>query len=149
MIENDTAYVAYRVNISANNGGSELNIDELGLYESAELGYSAIDAGFGLWPVNNEWERYVLNFPENKIQDGKTIEDVFHCSRSEQTGVGTYSWTQDTPSVALAIATNKIVRAGNYFDAAGVLTNTPVSYIVSSLTRTYVGFRPVFEYKEV
>lgn len=93
------------------------------------------DQGYGAWPTNNEWDKYVVNFPASKIQAGKTLDDVFHALT-----IGTF--TQDTPSIALKASSERIIRGGG--NNIKLFTN-----IGSSITRTDTGFRPVFEYKEV
>lgn len=146
-LSNTKPYKKYRVNISANNGDSMyLEIGELEMFETAGtirsltggVAYAdangnkvTADAGFGGWPTNNEWDRYIVNFPQDKIQPGKTLDDVFHWSV-------TYTLAQDTPSTSLN--TNRATRGYNSLSRFG--------WDASSNTNAKVGFRPVFAYKE-
>lgn len=103
-------------------------------YVDANGNLSITDKGFGAFPINNEWDRYIVNFPTDKIQSGKTLDDVFHWSNS-----GTL--TQDTLSIQLVANTN---RARRGLSAINTLTlNTS-----SNSTLANTGFRPVFKYKE-
>lgn len=86
--------------------------------------------GFVTFPANNEWDRYILSFPANKIQIGKSIDDVFH-------HLAIYSWAQETPTTAIAPSTNRVFRKNNF------------AWGVSSALSVTVGFRPVLEYREV
>ena len=96
---------------------------------------STTDLGFGGFPKNNEWDRFIVNFPKDMIQSGKTLDDVFHSKIDLQT------WCQDTPILALFSATNKIRRGYNAYASLN-------GGGVSSTNVTTTGFRPVFEYKE-
>lgn len=96
---------------------------------------STTDLGTGLaFPVNNEFDKYILGFDQTKIQSGKTLADVFHHAVVK-------IWTQDTPIVSIATATNRVARGGT------TGTNN-FSYLSSSTANTTVGFRPVFEFVE-
>lgn len=148
---NTTKYRYYRFNITANGGyASYLEIDEIefgdivGKIRSLTGGVSYADANgnssttslnFGAWPTNNEWDKYITNFPTGRIQSGKTLDDVFHTSNLA-------SWTQETPIPAIGANTLRVRRGGS----TGVNTFSP---IVSSTSSTAQGFRPVFEYTGV
>lgn len=95
---------------------------------------STTDKGFGGWPTNNEWDKYIVNFPQDKIQAGKTLDDVFHYTNLS-------TWTQDTVAVGISANTGRITR-GN---SSGVKYMT---YNTSSTSGTGVGFRPILEFKE-
>lgn len=92
------------------------------------------DRGHGAFPTNNEWDKYIVNFPQELIQEGKTLADVFHHDVVR-------TWTQDTPIRSIATSTNRVARGGT------TGTNN-FSYLSSSTANTTVGFRPVFEYQE-
>ncbi|MCU6710083.1 hypothetical protein M6D81_15405 [Paenibacillus sp. J5C_2022] len=97
---------------------------------------SVTDLGFGAWPTNNEWDKYIVRFPSNLMQSGSTLDDIFHSSSVIQT------WTQDTPSVSIFPSSNRVRRGyrdDNSYNGNGA-SNTNV---------TSSGFRPAFEYKEV
>lgn len=98
---------------------------------------------YGCWPTNNEWDKYIVNFPQELIQPGKTLDDVFHWN------TGTITWCQDTPipisSPPGGWANNssgRTQRGGN--GDIKRLFSTVSSYTGPSL----IGFRPVFEYVE-
>lgn len=98
---------------------------------------STTDKEIGAWPVNNEWDKYIVNFPIDKIQTGKTIDDVFRF-------LSTSTWCQDTPSLSMPSAPNT-ARVGR-----GHLKAKEFGYIPSTIvTANLACFRPVFEYKEV
>ncbi|ASA22784.1 hypothetical protein [Paenibacillus donghaensis] len=91
---------------------------------------STTDKGFGAWPANNEWDRYIVGFPSNLIQTGKTLYDVFN-------HYDAFSWTQDTPISIIAASTLRTIR-----------TRNTINRNISNGIPTNVGFRPAFEYKE-
>lgn len=109
--------------------------------EFGDSSTSTVDGGYGAWPTINEWDKYIVSFPIDKIQTGKTLDDVFHWNRI-------WTWVQDTPINGLinpfgstsGSSGQRIVR-GN--DLVTRIANTP-----SNLSSER-GFRPVFEYKEV
>jgi len=98
------------------------------------------DQGFGAWPTNNEWDKYIVNFPIDKIQEGKTLDDVFHWS-------GVYSWCQDTTVNGLNL--NNVASNNTFRVNRGNGSAKYFNYAVSNGSYNIVGFRPVFEYKEV
>lgn len=99
----------------------------------------------GGWPSNNEWDKFIVNFPPMFIQPEKTLNDVFHWS-------GLSTWTQNTPLIrnvtteqsdyTYFLPTNdqRIVR--------GNQSSTQFSYTLSSSTLANTGFRPVFDYQD-
>lgn len=95
---------------------------------------SLTDQGYGAWPTNNEWDKYITNFPSQLIQSGKALDDVFHWS-------GIYTLCQDTPILQIASSSRRVNR-GN-IDSKGFLGILPTSN-----SGTSYGFRPTFEYKE-
>jgi hypothetical protein len=100
-------------------------------YAGANGSRSDTDQGYGGWPTINEWDKYIVNFPTDKIQVGKTLDDVFHH--------GVYTMTQDTNIIGANVRT---VRG----QSANVKAMTSYGTTTGG---TYMGFRPVFEYKEV
>lgn len=116
--------------------------DMIGIIRSLTGGVAYADANgnsvqnspfpaIGYFPLNNEWDRYIMGFPSNKIQVGKTLDDVFHWSNA-------YTWTQDT---WYTNSSNRVLRGLNYNGKGGA------QYTFSTYA-TNTGFRPVFEYKE-
>ncbi|RAT97928.1 hypothetical protein [Brevibacillus sp. Leaf182] len=109
---------------------------------------SLTDKNKGAWPLNNEWDKYIVNFPVDMIQPGKTLDDVFHWK-------GVWSITQDTPANGLQDASgsvqanlpyNRILRGGGFNEATPA---NDIGYTTSANKLSTIGFRPVFEYKEV
>lgn len=166
LFANKTAYIKYRINITANNGDTSnyLAIQELEMYDTVGtirsltggVAYSDANGNMsltqpkpskGAWPTNNEFDKYLLGFPLDKIQSDKTLDDVFHHD-------GNYTLCQDTPI------------AGTWKDSVGSLSTSAssssrigrgsisrnqwmdINYVASSFTSTTWGFRPVFEYQE-
>jgi hypothetical protein len=149
LIKNNKAYQKYRINISANNGSTNLGLDKLEMMDTAGIirsltggvayvdangNSSTTDAGKGAWPQNSEWDKFIVNFDSSKIQVGKTLDDVFH-------GSNISTWTQDTPILALTASTTRILRGGG-------ATAKQFGWGPSSSSNTSQGFRPAFEYKE-
>ncbi|MFB4327348.1 hypothetical protein [Paenibacillus sp. CR_12] len=96
---------------------------------------STTDTSLGGWPENNEFDSYITNFRVDKIQQGRTINDVFHHDTM-------YTWVQDTPILSITDSAKRIYRGVNSIGIRWI-TNA------SSFSNATVGFRPVFEYKEV
>lgn len=95
---------------------------------------SLVDNGYGGWPSNNEWERYIVNFPADLIQIGMQLDDVFHWRNVA-------TWCQDTPVLGISNSGNRTWRGlsvSNFFGGG-----------VSNYSGATLGFRPVFEYGEV
>ncbi|TQK62111.1 hypothetical protein FB479_106194 [Brevibacillus sp. AG162] len=162
--KNSTAYLGYRLVINGYVGGwialrAGLYFGESkdvitaraltgGVIYSDEHGQPSMsDKRKGAWPINNEWDRYIVNFPTNKIQAGKTIDDVFHYADN-------YTWVQETPLYGTwtDFAGTTDSGASNSTRMARGNNNRSVwrdlSYDASSYTSATWGFRPVFEYKE-
>jgi len=152
---NQAQYRFYRVYILDNNRTSNKRwtiISEIGLYDRLYSGKirsltggvayadangnsSTTDQGYGGWPTNNEFDKYILRFPQELVQEGYTLFDVFHHDVVK-------TWTQDTPIISIAAATNRVTRGGT------TGTNN-FSYLTSTTTTdTTVGFRPVLEFME-
>ncbi|MNV36219.1 hypothetical protein D3C71_1276880 [compost metagenome] len=150
LINNKTEYLKYRINVTKNNGGTYVQIGELEMFEIAGtirsltggVAYAdangnsvTADALKGSWPINNEWDKYIVNFSTNKVQSSKTLDDVFHHVQTLCT------WTQDTPMLSKSAATTRVGR--------GRITGLALTYPASSYSGVDYGFRPVIEYKEV
>lgn len=103
---------------------------------------SLTDTQNGGWPKNNEWDRYVVNFPRDLIQEGQTYHQVFN-----DTYLGTMC--QDTPATngafmnGNASPSNRIVRG-----KSGNIDN-PIRILSATNVPSDMGFRAVFEYEEV
>lgn len=114
---------------------------------------SLIYMDHGIWLKNNEWDKYIVNFPVNMIQEGKTIDDIFNADRSSGKP---YTICQNTPVNGLrnrentsdmGVNVRRICRAWSRTVDDNI---TPVMYtIATTLTESTYGFRPVFAYKEV
>ena len=127
-------------------GGNYLNNDpELGVsIRSLTGGVAYADASgnkntsstdaIGAWPTNNEWDKYINNFPKEKVGTDKTYKDIFNTS-----SIGT--WTQDTIAKEISNSDMRVIRRGlgDAYDVHKALSNT---------VGNVIGFRPVFQYKE-
>lgn len=117
-------------------------------YADANGNRSLTDQNHGGWPTNNEWDRYILNFPINKIQVGKKLDDVFHYNSNATT------WTQDTTANNVS-RVDGTMQGGNTIRVyRGILSPetsllSAFGFVGSNASSTRIGFRPVFEYKEV
>ena len=111
-----------------------------------ENGHSSLtDKGFGAWPPNNEWDKYIVQFPEEFIQKEKTLDDVFHWS-------GALSWCQETPVNGLVYVDgggNNVVGVNSRRVRRGWRQLDTLSHGQSSSMDKNIGFRPVFEYREM
>ncbi|CAH8716409.1 hypothetical protein M5W83_02135 [Paenibacillus thiaminolyticus] len=110
-------------------------------YADANGNKSLTDQGNGGWPTNNEWDKYIVNFPSSKIQQDHTKNDVFHwnekitiCQETPALGVITYDGFNTTDS-------KKRVRRG-------YKTIQALYHIAADSASEFNGFRPVFEYQE-
>ncbi|SHN71825.1 F5/8 type C domain-containing protein [Paenibacillus sp. ov031] len=170
VINNKQSYICYRLNITLNHGHTDyVALSELELKDAVEgrfrslsggVAYADVngekllsgDLGNGAWPIVNEWDKYIVNFPLNKIQVGKTLDDVFNWS------VGVSTWCKDTPVTGLAAidgsassaTSSSRMRRGKIQSSAIQATLKRVGYSATSSTaNAEIGFRPVFEYREV
>ena len=150
---NQESFKMYRINATENDGGTVLAILELEMYETTGIirsltgGVAYADANgnkatiplspqTGGWPTNNEWDKYIINFPKELIQEGRTLDDIFHWN-------GIAAWCQETPINGLngtGINTYRVHR--------GRLSIKDVNMGVSSASVNFIGFRPVFQYIE-
>lgn len=114
------------------------------VYADANGNVSLTDIGYNAWPTNNEWDKYIENSSKGYAADD---DNVWHHK-------GIFSWVQDTPmngswttnqgSSITASSSNRICRG---FESR--TDNRNVSFTLSSSSVSHIGFRPVFEYKEV
>ncbi|GED68094.1 hypothetical protein BRE01_17960 [Brevibacillus reuszeri] len=160
--ENRTPYRYYRILITENNGyqgnyGIEITEMEL-LYEQGVIrsltggvgfadangNLSATNKGLGAWPPNNEWDRYIINFPSQLIQAGKTYTDVFNLD------LNVVTWCQDTPSIGMAHPDGGLPNPST--NLARIHRNSIFAWATSNWgsewNGTKQGFRPVLEYRE-
>lgn len=111
---------------------------------------SLTDQGYGGWSTSNEWDRFIVGFPQELIQNEKTLNDVFHWN-------GVATWCQDTPINGLPHHGGSISGASNhriwrgYPSGATGTVRQSVNYgnfSTSNVSATNIGFRPIFEYVE-
>lgn len=162
---NNVAYSKYRLFITANNGYAQpsVTVGELEMHEDAGIvrsissgaafadavgNASKSDPGnaeYGGWPVNNEWDKYIVKFPASSIQEGKTLDDVFHWSL-----FGT--WGTDFTILGLlagntsGTTASRVIR-GVY--SVNQVNEKGLGWGTSNATYGTVGYRPVYDYKEV
>ena len=163
IFTNNKAFKKYRINIFSiedpslpNVGLAELKMMETaGIIRSLTGGVAYADAngnksmtnlGYGAFPVNNEFDKYIVNFPQELIQNGKTIDDVFHCKRDATNNIP-YTWCQDTPINGI-LNVNSVAGDSSRRVCRVVWNTSTHSHLPSNDNGSYVGFRPVFEYIE-
>lgn len=122
----------------------------MGIYRSLGGGNAFADAsgartttnqGAGAWPINNEWDTYIAN---KDYGTGSGRDDVWNYW-------GVTTWCNETPSLGLAdaINTSRVTR-GAWKDGTYTYGNVKTMKLyASNHSSLFVGFRPVFEYKEV
>lgn len=104
-------------------------------YATADGKSSATDTGNGAWPVDNEWDTYIV---KKDYGMGAGRNDVWHWDNIA-------TWCQDTPLDGVRFSSgNNSRRTGRGFSSAA---NIEVG-VPSTIAVTW-GFRPVFEYQEV
>lgn len=117
--------------------GMDITIRSLGggnSYADADGKSSTTDKGLGAWPVDNEWDEYIVR--KDYGGDGPGDDSIWHWKTAVTT------WTQETPVVGLWGSNNRINRGNR---------NTSIKHFTgatSSSATTSRGFRPVFEYQE-
>ncbi|MFC8687328.1 discoidin domain-containing protein [Brevibacillus porteri] len=169
-IDNNTPYKKYRVHVTDRVGSNTyVRIGDIRMYEVAGImrsltggvayadangAMSTADKGLGCWPVNNEWDKYIVNFPQDMIQSGKTYKDIFN------TDLNVVTWCQDTPingmSHPIGGHPSPSSNIGRVHRGLAKSTNgltTQFAWAMSTWIGLSMGinqgFRPVFEYKEV
>jgi Concanavalin A-like lectin/glucanases superfamily len=110
-------------------------------YINAYGGTSITDLGLGVFPPNNEWDKYIVDFPKGRIKSGMTLDDIWHwsdihsiCQETTMLGL-TYSGTAVTSA-------NRVKRGNSSID-------TFDGGSTSSASAESLGFRPVLQYREV
>lgn len=76
-------------------------------YADANGNKSTTDLGYGAFPTNNEWDKYIVNFPQELIQNGKTLVDIWHHDMV---------WTiaQDTPVNGIKTPNNAVTATNTH-----------------------------------
>lgn len=92
------------------------------------------------FPMNNEWQKYIVEFPTELVQSGYTLNDVFHWS-------SIFTWCQDTLANGV-IRIDGRVSTTNLRVCRGNVSKSHLGFGDSNALATIVGFRPVFEYQE-
>lgn len=125
------------------NGGGYSNFNQAGIirslgggnsYATADGKSSTTDTGNGAWPIDNEWDTYIV---KKDYGTGAGRDDIWHWKQ------GVRTLTQDTHVSASA---NRTFR-GTSNTTTGLITETGA--VGSSSAQALNGFRPVFEYQEV
>lgn len=116
------------------------------LYADANGNKSNADLGYGAFPSINEWDKYIM---KSNLGSKATPNDdsVWHhhnvfCWAKETPALG--SWTTNKGTALTANSTSRIVRGFEKRD-----DNRSVAFTGAAASQNYIGFRPVFEYKEV
>ncbi len=118
-------------------------------YADENENLSLTDKDFGAFPTNNEWDKYIVNFPQELIQEGKTLDDVFHFDRGIDPNMPN-TWCQDTPVNGFLRATDNLSANSSHRISRVKLPSLPsgVNMAISSHSSSAFGFRPVFQYKD-
>lgn len=117
-------------------------------YADASGNKSNADLGFGAFPPINEWDKYIIKFPTNKIVTGENLDGVFH-------HLNNYTWCKETPIYGTwKDSAGNTTTSASSSQRIGRGSNTraqwsDINYAASSGSYATWGFRPVFEYKEV
>lgn len=101
-------------------------------YADANGNSSTTDAGLGAWPIDNEWDTYIV---KKDYGTGAGSDNVWH--------YGTGTLTQETPPPQVGVNTKR-VRRGASGDEKFIYP-----LLDKSSTPSTTGFRPVFQYEEV
>lgn len=100
----------------------------------------------GCFPINNEYDKYIINSSVSMIQEGKTLDDIWHY-------LNIYTWNQNTPINGRYISSDATT--------SGIVNNTHrvvrgfqdiwsgFSFAISSFSAASYAFRPVFEWREI
>ena len=146
-IENTTGYKKYRINVTDNNGLSNMGFSELLLmdesskvvdsYENYTLITRLLTGGISSTDTDNEWDKYIVNSTLNgTITAGDN--NVWNWSGTINT---------ITSTTGQYDSQTRVVRGGDMDDNLAYLANdnTVKSYANrwSYLISTYIGFRPV------
>mgnify|MGYP002507812249 CR=1 FL=1 len=146
---NKLAYKSYRINITLNNGRNQLAISVLRMFEnklirsiSGGIAYadtngnkSNHDQSKGAWPINNEYDKYIVNSDlQGTIAKGDN--NIWH-----HTGI--WILCKETPVTGLIGATGS--ASGTRIQRT---MTSVISQNVSGLIYTQLGFRPVLEFIE-
>lgn len=111
-------------------------------YADANGNKSLTDQGYGGWPTNNEWDKYIV---KSSLEGTITAGDdaVWHWNKM-------FSWCQETPVNGLIYRTTTATNTNRIRRGYGEDMANParLSFGPSSQADVSVGFRPVFEYKE-
>lgn len=110
---------------------------------------SLTNKGYGGFPINNEWDKYVVKFPFALVQEGTTLDDIFHwssCSTITQDTLAQGFVNSDgVAQTGTNASTRRFLRGSASFNDGIFFMSTGLT----TATWTSAGFRPCFEYKEV
>lgn len=85
----------------------------------------------GGFPTNSDYDKYLIQ----STLDGKITANNINTWHHDTLKI----WTQDTPAIAIAPATNRIGRGG-------AVTTKDLNWVAANTAPISYGFRPVFEY---
>lgn len=112
-------------------------------YATADGKSSTTDTGNGAWPVDNEWDTYIV---KKDYGTGAGRDDVWHA-------LNVATFVQETPMLGIttvvgAASASSRVRRG-FANESGARTEKAWQLVPSDFYNANTGFRPVFEYQEV
>lgn len=148
ITSNGKYYSIFRIVISANNGGTNVQIVEMQLFcglvrsLSGGVAYADVndncttsDNNLGAWTTNNEFDKYILGSNlNNKITPGDT--NIWH-----HADIVMLTICKDTPILALNQNTYRTVRRND----VTTKSKTYVGFIASNTSSSTYGFRPVMQ----
>lgn len=106
-------------------------------YASATGTSQTTDASLGAWPIDNEWDTYIV---KKDYGTGAGRDDVWHWS-------GVRTWTQET--VISSVVAGGITGDSSGRTSRGNESSNKLMRSGSAAANTSTGFRPVFEWNEV
>lgn len=98
-------------------------------YATADGKSATTDQGHGAWPIDNEWDEYIVR--KDYGGDGPGADSIWHWNR-------VYTLCQET----------SIRYASNERTVRGHSKSSYFSETLSNNMNTIIGFRPCFEYQE-
>jgi hypothetical protein len=102
---------------------------------------------YGAYPANNEWDKYIKNFPSDMIKEGYSLNDVFHCVRDDK-DAPLYTICRETPYLGVPNINGAAATASDRTMRTEWLSGDSGFSHLSATNGDYSGFRPVIEYEE-
>jgi Carbohydrate esterase 2 N-terminal len=107
----------------------------------------SINDKYGAYPANNEWDKYIKNFPSDMIKEGYSLNDVFHCVRDDK-DAPLYTICRETPYLGVPNINGSAATASDRTMRTEWLSGDSGFSHLPATNGDYSGFRPVIEYEE-